>query len=91
MTSYPHQDIKLEKQKRRRLERRWRKTRLLVDENAFKRQKNSINTLLNAFSIKYNLDLVKKNANNPKYLLRITNRLLHRKEENSNVLTYISE
>ncbi len=47
------------------------KTRLLVDENAFKRQKNRINALLNAFSIKYNSDLVKKNSNNPKYLFRI--------------------
>ncbi len=80
-TRWTSGDIKLEKQKRRRLERRWRKTLLLVDENAFKRQKNRVNALLNAFSIKYNSDLVKKNANNPKFLFRIINRLLHRKEE----------
>ncbi len=67
--------------KRQRLERRWRKTRLLVDENVFKRQKNRVSGLLNAFSIKYNSDLVKKNANNPKSLFRIINLLLHRKEE----------
>ncbi len=79
-TPWTSEDMKLEKQKRRRFERRWRKTRLLVDENAFKRQKNRGNALLNAFSIKYNLDLVKKNANNPKSLFRIINRLIHRKE-----------
>ncbi len=46
------------------------KDELLVDENAFKRQKNRVNALLNAFSIKYNSDLVK---NNPKSLFRIIN------------------
>ncbi len=65
----------------RLLYRKWRKPWLLVDENAFKRQKNRVNALLNAFSIKYNSDIVKKNANNPKSLFRIINRLLHRKEE----------
>ncbi len=34
-TPWTSKDIKLEKQKRAMLERRWRKTRLLVDENAF--------------------------------------------------------
>ncbi len=57
------------------------KSRLFVDENALKRQKNRVNALLNAFSIKYNSDLVNMNANNPKSLFRIINRLLHRKEE----------
>ncbi len=42
-TPWTSEDIKLEKQKRQRLERRWTKTRLLVDENAFKRQKNRFN------------------------------------------------
>ncbi len=51
------------------------------DENAFKRQKNRANALLNVNSIKYNSDLVNKNANNLKSLFRIINRLLYRKEE----------
>ncbi len=42
---------------------------------------NRVNALLNAFSIKYNSDVVKKNANNPKLLFRIINRLQHRIEE----------
>ncbi len=72
-TPWTLEDIKLEQQKRQMLERRWRKTRLLVDENVFKRQKNRVNALLNAFSIKYKSDIVKKNANNPKSLFRIIN------------------
>ncbi len=80
-TPWTSEDIKLEKQKRRRLERIWRKTRLLVDENAFKRQMNRVNALLNAFIINYNSALVTKNANYHKSLFRIINRLLHRKEE----------
>ncbi len=71
---HAHQETSsLKKQKRRRLERRWRKTKLLVDENAFKRQKNRVNALLNAFSIKYNSDLVKKNAKKKNSLFRIIN------------------
>ncbi len=76
-TSWTSKDIKLEKQKRRRLDRRWRK-----------RQKNRVNALLNALHIKDNSDLVKKNANNPKYFFRKINRLLHRKEKTP---TYIWE
>ncbi len=85
-TPWTSEDIKHEKQKRRRFEKRWRKIQLFVDENAFKRQNNRVNALLNAFSIKYNSDLVKKNANNPKSLFRIINRLLHRKGRSSKPL-----
>ncbi len=35
-TPWTSEDIKFEKQKRRRLERRWKRTRLQIDEDAFK-------------------------------------------------------
>ena len=80
-TPWSSEDIKPEKKKRRRLERKWRKTRLQIDYNAFKTQRNKVNCMLNAFKVKYYSDLIKKNANNPRALFKIMNRALHRKEE----------
>ncbi len=52
-----------------------------IDEDTFKSQKKRCTVLLKAFSIALKSDLVKKNADNPKTLFRITYRMLHRKEE----------
>jgi hypothetical protein len=80
-TPWSSADIKPEKQKRRRLERKWRGTRLQVDYDRFKQQRNKVNAMLNTFRIKYYSDLIRKNANNPKALFKILDRALHRKQE----------
>jgi hypothetical protein len=79
-TPWTSDDIKPEKKVRRRLERKWRSTRLQVHYNAFKAQRNRVNAMLNTFKVKYYSDLIRKNANNPKALFKIINRALHRKE-----------
>ncbi len=82
-TPWSSEDIKPEKLKRRRLERKWRRSRLQVDHDCFKSQKNRVNAMLNAFKIKFYSNLVKKNFNNPRALFKIINRALHRKEDTS--------
>ncbi len=69
------------KQKRRRLERKWKRSPLQVDHDCFKSQKNRVNAMLNAFKIKFYSNLVKKNSNNPRALFKIINWALHRKED----------
>ena len=39
-------DIRYEKRKRRKLEKRWKKSKLSVDYELYKEQKNKVNTLL---------------------------------------------
>ncbi len=69
-TPWKSENIKPEKQKRRRLERKWRNTRLQIDYNAFKSQHNIVTSILNTYKIKFYSDLIKRNTNNPKALLR---------------------
>jgi hypothetical protein len=76
-------DIKPEKPKRRRLEKKWRRTKLHVDYDQFKKQRNKVNAMLNTFRLKYYSDLIRKNANNPKALFKILDRALHRKRDAS--------
>ena len=80
-TPWTSQDIKPEKQERRRLERKWRRTHLQVDYDAYKAQRNRVNAILNTFRVKYYSDLIRKNANNPRALFKLINRALHRKQE----------
>ncbi len=75
-TPWSSEDNKPEKQKRRRLERKWRRLRHQVDHDCFKSQKNRVNAMLNAFKIKFYSNLV-KNSNNPRALFKIINQALH--------------
>ena len=80
-TPWIREDIKEEKQKRRRLERKWRRTKLKVDEQIYKTQKNKVTAMLDGYKIKYYSELVQQKAHNPREFFKILTKLLHTKEE----------
>ncbi len=77
-TPWTSEDIKPEKKIRRRLERKWRQTKLHVDFDGFKTQKNKVNAISNSYRVKYYSEVIQKYAKNPMALFKIINRMLHR-------------
>src|SRR3977135_3683739 len=69
------QEIALARQKRRQLERRWRKTKLTVDREIFVAQKLLVNSMLASAKAKYYADLVKNQSHNPRQLWETINSL----------------
>jgi hypothetical protein len=61
-------DIKAEKQKGRRLERRWRASGLTVDKDMFVEQCNFVNKCVYNSKMNYFSTLIKNNQSNPKAL-----------------------
>ena len=80
-TPWMSQDIRPEKQKRRQLERKWRRTKLQADYEAFKIQKNKVNKILEESKSKYFSKLISENASDAKGLFKILNATLNRKQE----------
>ena len=78
-TPWMSQDIRPEKQKRRQLERKWRRTKIEADYKAFKVKKNKVNKILEESKSKYFSKLVSENASDAKGLFRIINATLNRK------------
>ena len=69
------QEIALARQKRRQLERHWRKTKLTVDREMFVTQKLLVNSMLASAKAKYYTDLVKSQSHNPRQLWETINSL----------------
>ena len=69
-------DIRLEKQKRRRLERKWRRTKLEVDLQMYCEQKNTVNKLIEQAKIKYYSGQINEKAGDQKQLFNVVNDLL---------------
>ena len=74
-------DIKLEKQKRRRLERRWRSSGLTVDRELFVEQCNNVKKCVHEAKMTYYSELINENQSNPKVLFSSIDKLLHRRPE----------
>ena len=74
-------DIREEKQIRRRLEKKAKRTKLEVDKQAFKDQKNKVNKLLDAKKQENLSKLIDSNKDNARDLFRVINSTLHRKQE----------
>lgn len=68
-------EIALARQKRRRLERRWRHTKLTVDREIFVAQKLLVNNMLYKAKANYYVNLVKSQSDNPKQLWTTINSL----------------
>jgi len=68
-------EIALARQVRRRLERRWRHTKLTVDREIFVAQKFLVNNMLATAKAKYYISLVENNSNNPRQLWSTINSL----------------
>jgi hypothetical protein len=68
-------EIAVARQRRRQLERYWRKSRLTVDREIFVTQKLLVNNLLASAKAKYYADLVKDQSHNPRQLWETINSL----------------
>ena len=73
-----NENITEAKKKRKRLERRWRKTRLQIDRDLFKAQRDLANSLINKAKSSYYKDKI-VNCTNSKELFDIVESLLHQK------------
>ncbi len=80
-TPWSSKDIKPEKQLRRRLERKWRRTRLKIDEDIFKKQKNKVTTMLCKMDQDDLSQKINDNKGNHKGLFKVINARTHRKIE----------
>src|SRR5271154_352768 len=68
-------EIALARQVRRRLERRWKHTKLTVDREIFVAQKFLVNNILAKANAKYYICLVENNSSNPRQLWSTINSL----------------
>ena len=75
------EDIREEKQKRRVLERRWRRTGLTVDRERFVEQCHVVNEFILQAKAAYHSGIIDENQYDPKHLFSIFDELLHRKSE----------
>ena len=75
------EDIRQEKQKRRALERCWRRTGLTVDRERFVDQCQVINEFILQAKTAYYSRIIDENQYDPKRLFSIFDKLLHRKSE----------
>ena len=80
-TPWSTEMIRPEKQKRRKLEKKAKRTQNEIDKQLFKTQKNKVNTLLESYKNEYYSKLIYDNKDDPKTLFRNLNEALHRKEE----------
>ena len=75
------EDIREEKQKRRALERRWRRTELMVNRERFVEQCYVVNEFILQAKRAYYLRIIDENQYDPKRLFFIFDKLLHRNSD----------
>jgi len=74
--------IKVEKQKRRKLEKKWRSTWLVIDREIYKEQCRRVSKLITEAKRDYLSDKINDNINDQKALFKITNAMLHKNTAN---------
>ena len=72
-------EIRSEKAKRRKLERRWRKNKLTVNREMYVKQCNLVNNLISESKTKFYTTVIEENSTNPKVLFSAVNKLLNLK------------
>ena len=80
-TPWKTEDIKEEKQKKRKLERRWRKTKTQIDRDLYTAQRNKYNQLLESFEINELSKKIDDCNGDIKKLFRVVDNALNRKQE----------
>ncbi len=75
------EDIKEEKRTRSQREKRWRRTRLVIDLEIFKSQRLKVRILVENTKTSFYSKLVLQNSTSPKDIFCIINFLLHRNPE----------
>ena len=73
-------DLRAEKQKRRKFERKWRKSHSETDRSAYKKQCAFVSTQITEAKTRYYSDLVKNNSDQ-KQLFQIIDSILHKNNE----------
>ena len=84
-------DIDQEKRKRRKLERRWRKSRLVINRESYKEQCKVVSSLIKKAKENYYSNIIQENKGNQKVLFNTVTRLLHRNAEKCYPTTPSSE
>ena len=74
-------EIREEKNKRRRLERRWRSSRLGIDRQMYAEQCKLVNNMLKRAKSSYYSSIISDNTSNQKILFNTVDKLLHRRPE----------
>ncbi len=80
-TPWTTEEIRPEKQKLRKLEKKMRKTQLEIDKQLFKDQQKVYKELLNGKRNNHFSKLIQENSHDPKNLFKVINTALHKKEE----------
>ena len=73
--------VATEKQKRRRLERKWRKTRLQSDREAYQYQCCVVNDLISSLKSTYYTSLINEHSSDQRVLFRTVNKLMRKSHE----------
>ncbi|KAJ8049803.1 hypothetical protein HOLleu_02710 [Holothuria leucospilota] len=80
-TSWYDEIISSEKKKRRKLEKKWRKSRLEIDRQLYKQQKQKVISLIKSAKLNYYKNLCATHSKDQKKLFNIINKLLHKRHE----------
>ena len=75
------EEIRKEKSKRRKLEGRWRNTRLTIDRDIYIQQCNTVNNLISSSKKKFYSSIITENKSNAKVLFSCFNKLVNKKSE----------
>ena len=70
-------NIKQEKAKRRKLERRWRSTKLTIDRELYTEQCKRVNQLIHASKMKFYTNIIEENTNNQRVLFSCFGKMLN--------------
>ncbi len=81
-TPWTNEDLKPWKTERRRLENKWRKTRLHVDRQAYSEFNRNYSAFLNNMRAEDYKKQIDDNKEDPKGLFRVINNALHKNKEN---------
>ena len=74
-------EIRKEKSKRRKLERKWRTTRLTIDRQIYAEQCNTVNSLISSSKKKYYSSIIADHKSDQKVLFSSFDKMLNRKPE----------
>ena len=80
-TPWSKADIENEKSLKRRLEKKWKRSKTDANLTAYKMQRNKYNTLLTQKRNKFLSDMISQNSNNSRKLFKALNTTLNRKTE----------
>jgi len=84
-----NREIKQEMNTRDSLHRRSRKTKSLIDFEAFKRQRNKVNRLVRRTKRNHSQEMLKDSANDPKRFWKVLKKIFPTKESTSTLKTFL--